>query len=214
MTGAGTCYQHAPVPHHTHAGDRDCMATRQSISERFWSKVDRTTANGCWLWTGTLTKGYGHVQIGSRSDGSRRKVYAHRLVYESQVGPIPDGLELDHLCRTKACVNPQHLEAVPHRENVMRGESPVARHARKTVCVYGHPLNEENTYLVNGSRRCRICRRDHNRKSYVPKGREAKSHCVHGHLYDEVNTYWFKGHRQCRTCRRQANRRQREVTNR
>jgi len=129
---------------------------------RFWVKVDKT--DGCWLWTGCMTKpagknGYGQIRL----DG--RMQVAHRIAYELLVGPIPDGLDLDHLCRTRLCVNPAHLEPVTPYENLRRGESPAARHMRKTHCNRGHELAGDNLCIVNGgkSRRCKRCKRDNER---------------------------------------------------
>ena len=98
-----------------------------SAEERFWQKVDKTP--GCWLWTACVTGlGYGQFRV---THGAPT-VYAHRWAYEAMVGPIPDELVLDHLCRTPSCVNPSHLEPVTQRINVLRGESPVAKRARQT----------------------------------------------------------------------------------
>lgn len=83
---------------------------------------------------------------------------AHKWAYESIVGPVPEGMELDHLCRNRACVNPAHLEAVSRRVNQLRGLSISAKNARKTHCVHGHPLTGENVYEWRGSRYCRACR--------------------------------------------------------
>ena len=88
--------------------------------ERLLARVVKQL-NGCWLWMGTLSRGYAHISIGSRSDGSRRTVPGHVVSYQHFVGEIPDGLELDHLCRNTACVNPEHLELVTHQVNVQRG---------------------------------------------------------------------------------------------
>lgn len=91
-------------------------------------------------------------------------VGAHRVVYEELVGPIPDGLMLDHLCRVRHCVNPEHLEPVTNRENVLRGEGHSAKAARATHCLKGHPYAGENLRILsNGWRRCRACHRERER---------------------------------------------------
>jgi hypothetical protein len=91
---------------------------------------------------------------------------AHRFAYQMLVGPIPEGLTLDHLCRNTGCCNPEHLEAVTHRDNVLRGVSFAAVNAVKTECPRGHPYDSENTYIVpsTGGRLCRLCQRDHKRR--------------------------------------------------
>ena len=130
--------------------------------------------SGCWLWCGTRVHGgYGHFWIGSRSDGTRRAVYAHRWSYAYFVGPIPKGLTLDHLCRVRCCVNPDHLEPVTQRENTLRGDTITTRNARKTHCPRGHPYDDANTYVSpKGLRMCRICRRSFHRKhpGVIPPG--------------------------------------------
>jgi hypothetical protein len=84
--------------------------------------------------------------------------YAHRVLYRLVNGPIPIGAEIDHLCRNRSCVNPDHLEAVSHRENLMRSPiAPAAINARKTHCKYGHEFTQTNTYVSSGRRRCRLC---------------------------------------------------------
>lgn len=125
-----------------------------SAEDRFMSFVHRSDS-GCWEWTGSTSyKGYAKF----RQDGERMP--AHRWAYEHWVGPIPEGLHIDHLCRNRKCVNPEHLEPVTPRENVMRGNGVPARNARKTHCVHGHPFSGDNLRIsLRGDRRCRECYR-------------------------------------------------------
>ncbi len=122
---------------------------------RFWAKVDRQSDDECWAWTATTNgRGYGLFRFGGRT------TRAHRFSYELARGPIPTGLELDHLCRNTLCVNPAHLEAVDHRTNVLRGVGIAAKEVTQTHCLRGHPFNEVNTYVrPTGGRTCRECRR-------------------------------------------------------
>jgi hypothetical protein len=102
----------------------------------------------------TNSNGYGQIKDG------KGMVYAHRYAYELLVGPIPPGTELDHLCRVRHCVNPAHLEAVAHRDNLLRGDTIPGRNARKTECPRGHLFEAENTYRDTlGRRKCRECAR-------------------------------------------------------
>jgi hypothetical protein len=134
-----------------------------SAPEDFWAKVDKS--GDCWLWTASRdSHGYGHIGY------QRRNWLAHRLSYELVVGPIPDGLSLDHLCRNPPCVRPAHLEPVTHAENLARGSR-----AAKTHCPKGHPYDEENTRLVTdrrgyASRQCWTCYREY-MKTYVRPSR-------------------------------------------
>ena len=135
------------------------------LPDRFLDKVSPEPNTGCWLWTGSLRGPLGHAAfaIGSRSDGTRRHVYAYRFAYETLVGPVPHGLELDHVnCSTPSCVNPRHLVAVSHRENVLRGRGVSADYARRTHCERGHLLGGANVWVIAGrptSRCCLACRR-------------------------------------------------------
>lgn len=120
--------------------------------ERFVSKLAFPDC-GCWIWTGTVVRGYGQISI----DG--KGVRTHRFAYEALVGPIPEGLQLDHLCRTPLCGNPDHLEPVTAQVNTLRGNSIQAENAAKTHCKWGHPLSGENLLILPGHRYCRTCRR-------------------------------------------------------
>lgn len=96
--------------------------------------------------------------------GRQQQMLAHRYAWITLVGEIPAGLHIDHLCRNKVCVNPDHLEPVTPRVNVLRGYSMVAANARATHCTHGHEFTPENTRLKHGDRICRQCRRDSNRR--------------------------------------------------
>lgn|SRR6185369_250795 len=134
--------------------------SRRPMEDRLWEKVDRSGGdNSCWPWTGGVVEGnYGYFW----ADGTMRR--AHRVTYELLVGPIPDGLDLDHLCRNPNCVNPSHLEAVTHRTNVLRGASPFAAKAKQATCAHGHVYTAENTGLRDGTRFCLTCRREYDRR--------------------------------------------------
>jgi hypothetical protein len=121
--------------------------------ERLLSKIK--IVDGCWVWQGYLTQsGYGQVQHGSKLE------YVHRIFYRHYKGQIASGLHVDHLCRNRACSNPEHLEAVSPRINTLRGVSSPAVNSRKTVCKRGHALDAANTYRYpNGNRECRTCKR-------------------------------------------------------
>lgn len=110
---------------------------------------------GCWVWIGDATpRGYGRFM-----NQNGKVVRAHRVFYELLRGPIPDGLSIDHLCRVTSCVNPDHLEAVTNKENVLRGIGPTARNAKKTHCPLGHEYDAANTRHDKKSRFCRECKR-------------------------------------------------------
>lgn len=129
------------------------METRRRSSSRFWTKVRKTKK--CWVWLGARSgQGrYGAFRV------NLSLVTAHRYAYELLVGPIPEGLTLDHLCRNTLGVNPSHLEAVSLRENILRGNGMGARRARQTYCINGHPFSGANLLISSGARYCRICKR-------------------------------------------------------
>ncbi len=110
------------------------------------------TDTKCWLWRGARSRGY------ARAKFNRAPVYAHRLSWGAFVGDVPHGMQLDHLCRVRECVNQTHLEPVTARENTHRSSNPAARNAKKTTCANGHAYDDANTmFLGSGARRCKAC---------------------------------------------------------
>ncbi len=150
-------------PHNGRAGVFCSMTCRKNFppEKRFWPKVNKDGPipdyaphlGNCWLWTACLMKdGYGLFK------GQEKYLATHIFSYESEYGKVPDGLELDHLCRVHACVRPSHLEAVTHQVNMMRGIEGM-----KTHCPMGHPYSGENLYInpSGNSRTCRTCRKSY-----------------------------------------------------
>jgi len=130
------------------------------LSERFWSKVDKS--GDCWIWKGSMQRsGYGHIHV---SEKPKRFASAHRVAWELCGRVIPPGMVLDHLCRTPACVNPDHLEPVTQRENALRGVAPNVLTFRKRmetgICANGHPASRWNRVR----RYCRSCLNDAQRQ--------------------------------------------------
>ena len=122
------------------------------LKRRLMKMVMMVTESGCWIWTGIPNKeGYAKTIV------KKKTKLVHRLMFELHNGPIPDGLTLDHGCRVRCCVNPYHLEPATHKENILSGMSPSAENARKTHCVNGHEVTQDNTYYFANRRTCRTC---------------------------------------------------------
>jgi hypothetical protein len=144
---------------------RNRFYERRTVMERFAAKVYHAPS-GCWEWLGTRNyKGYGflHMNDGPRTQG------AHRVAYELFKGPIPEGLQIDHLCHNRGCVNPLHLQAVTGSVNQLRGLTLSKRLALRTHCNHGHEFTPENTSFHHGARRCKECHRIQARRRGHPE---------------------------------------------
>ena len=181
-------------------------------AERIVKSVSPEPNTGCWLCTlSDNGRGYGRVVINGRA------MQAHRVIYEQFRGPIPPMMDLDHLCRMKLCVNPDHLEPTTHRENVKRGlagATTTARQRAKTHCPFGHEYSGVNLIVKpNGARGCRACakRRDKVRTLLRPRKHiTPKSHCKRGHLLTGPEVLISGNLRICLICRRLRDKRRRE----
>jgi HNH endonuclease len=157
------------------------VVSRKTLLERLMQRVEVDAETGCWLWTGSvMPNGYGKLTV-----PKGRSSLAHRLMYEEVRGEIPEGLDIDHLCRVRRCVNPDHMEPVSRKVNLDRSplveslrlqkkaEAAARRAARpkkhnrhKTHCPQGHPYSAENTREYRGGRRCKACDRIRHRDAY------------------------------------------------
>lgn len=202
-------------------GDPNQAAYDRNNDPERWLSMWEVVPSGCWLWTGRLdSQGYGLWQ--STSDGVRTSTGAHRWVYQQLRCLLEPDEHLDHRCHTddetcpggkgdvhRRCVNPDHMEVVPHAVNASRARS---HNARKTHCKNGHEFTPENTIArAAGGRNCRQCARDWHREDARrrrgtpnPTNNADKTHCVNGHEFTPENTYDNHGHRGCRECRRKA----------
>jgi hypothetical protein len=169
------------------------------LSDRIKAMVSVDSA-GCWIWQGSISPyGYGRLSVRGRSG------MAHRVSYEEFVGVIPEGLELDHLCRVRSCVNPKHLEAVTRQVNVLRGIGSPAVYAKRTHCARGHLLGGDNVH--HAARRCLACYKIR-QAEYGAAARAAtaargpRKTCRHGHDLLNCVPYFEGGVRRCEVCRK------------
>lgn len=146
--------------------------TDEELANRIFPKVIEDPGTNCWEWQGARHARYGHGMFGYNALGRNTTRYVHDWMWEFLVGPVPEGLVLDHLCRNTRCCNPVHLEPVTSEENILRGDGPTAVNARKTHCIHGHEFTPENTRMQRQApssggtwmRVCKTCARDKARK--------------------------------------------------
>ena len=153
----------------------------QKFIDKFWSKVDRKSNDECWEWLGSDNgHEYGRFYAGGGKDNPLT-YYAHRYSYTLYYGEIPEGLEIDHLCKNRKCVNPLHLEAVTTKVNVLRSDSLSAKRARQEFCIRGHPLFGDNLYEAGGKRMCKQCREDNRLNNKDRDGENRRSRYLINH---------------------------------
>jgi hypothetical protein len=123
-----------------------------TLDAMLWRYIGSAEPGACWDWQGSRTNlGYGQLML------RKKTLLAHRVAWQLIRGEIPAGLQLDHLCRNRGCVNPDHLEPVTVRKNILRGMAPPAKNARKTQCSRGHELSGPNMTIIAGRRQCKTC---------------------------------------------------------
>ena len=154
------------------------VEVRERHVARFWEKVDKRGPDECWPWiAGKRSHGYGEFHFDGMGWAAHRWMLVHIVGVD-----IPSGMECDHLCRNRACVNPAHIELVSHKQNVLRGDSPTSINARRTHCKNGHLLTATNRRRAQ--RGCLLCYGENDRK-YRNKNREAKAE--HNRAYQARN---------------------------
>lgn len=150
------------------------------ILNKLESRMIPEPNSGCFIWLGAVN-GHGYGIIGMRENGKKVQRRAHRVYYQLLKGLVPKELSLDHLCRNRLCINPDHLEPVTPVENVMRGESFYAKQARLTHCPKGHPYAGKNLRMSpKGERLCRLCvarrAREYYRRERTKQGKKVKDY--------------------------------------
>ena len=164
--------------------------------ERFWEKVQKPipSTSECWIWTATKVQGYGWFHV----ERSRTAEPAYRFSYRTMRGAIPDGMELHHVCRNRACVNPWHLEA---HTKATHPDSISTVNSQKTHCPKGHPYDEKNTYIhsVRKCRCCRMCATIRNRIRNGHQPRKKGTHCSKGHPYSLTGNTQY-----CKICHKES----------
>lgn len=161
-TRSSIVFANDPLFHHTFVLYYHGMAPTPIPAVDRVLRTVKKTKRGCWIPDRFIMRN-GYTQVAVQG----KMLMSHRVVYEALVGPIPDGMVLDHLCRNRACVNPKHCEPVSMRENNRRGLTPAGENARKTHCQNGHEFTPENTAVYSGHRMCRICNREYQRRKYA-----------------------------------------------